>query len=117
MSSKLEEATNLIREIECKPGGKQALRALLNSASGLIPFAGGVFSAASSIWSEIEQDKINAKLIDWIAAANDEISEIARLLNGQFASPTKPAMAILIGELLGSNAAAHLIWLYAVLSG
>jgi len=109
MNAKREEAANLIREIECKPGGKQAVRALLNSASGLIPFAGGVFSAASSTWSEIEQDKINEKLIDWIITANDDISEIARIFNSQFASPTKSAMAILIGEILGSNAATHLI--------
>lgn len=37
----------------------KTLRAGLNIAAGAIPFAGGVLAAASSTWSEYEQDKVN----------------------------------------------------------
>ncbi|WP_449396278.1 hypothetical protein [Devosia riboflavina] len=55
--------------------GAKAGRLALNAASGLIPFAGGLLSAAASEWSEREQDKINAFLRHWLEMLQDEMKE------------------------------------------
>src|SRR5690554_5390012 len=47
-------------------GAAKAGRLALNAVSGLVPFAGGLLSAAASEWSEREQDKINAFLRHWL---------------------------------------------------
>jgi hypothetical protein len=39
--------------------GSGVARSALNAVGGLIPFAGGLLSAAASAWSENEQNKIN----------------------------------------------------------
>lgn len=53
----------------------KAARGALNVASGLIPFAGGLLSAAASAWSEKEQDKINSFLRHWLQMLSDEMKE------------------------------------------
>lgn len=55
-------------------GGKAA-RGAMNIASGLIPFAGGLLSAAASAWSEKEQDKINSFLRHWLEMLSEEMKE------------------------------------------
>jgi hypothetical protein len=42
---------------------------------GLVPFAGGLLSAAASAWSEKEQEKVNSFFKEWIQMLNDEIRE------------------------------------------
>ncbi|WP_413285037.1 hypothetical protein [Vibrio sp. MA40-2] len=50
-------------------------RTALNAASGLIPFAGGVFSAISGAWSEKEQDQVNIFFKHWVQGIEDELKE------------------------------------------
>jgi hypothetical protein len=59
---------------EGSKGGK-AGRAALNAASGAIPFAGGLLSAAASVWSEQEQSRINEFLRNWLKMLTDEMQE------------------------------------------
>ena len=61
------------------PGG-QIIRALLNAASGAIPFAGGVLSAASGAWSEQEQAKVNRVFEHWIKMLKAEMAEKAQTI-------------------------------------
>src|SRR5688572_14383162 len=55
-----------------------ALRFALNVIGGLIPFAGGAISGASSAWSEQEQQKINSLIQAWLKLQEDEIKEIGQ---------------------------------------
>lgn len=57
-----------------------ALRFALNVIGGLIPFAGGVVSGASSAWSEQEQQKINSLIQTWLKLQEDEIKEIGQTM-------------------------------------
>lgn len=55
--------------------GKKVVRGALQVVSGVVPFAGGLFSAAASAWSEHEQEKVNNFLKHWIKMLEDEIHE------------------------------------------
>src|SRR5262249_29669523 len=55
--------------------GKKIAKFGLESASGLIPFAGGVLSAASSAWSDHEQEKVNSFFQHWLKMLSDEMKE------------------------------------------
>jgi hypothetical protein len=43
--------------------------------SGLVPFAGGLFSAAAGAWSEKEQQRVNEFLKHWLKMLEDEMKE------------------------------------------
>lgn len=60
---------------EHKELGKKIIRGGINVASGLIPFAGGILSAASTAWSERDQDRVNAFFKQWLQMLQDEIKE------------------------------------------
>lgn len=62
---------------ELPEGMKGALagRAALNVVSGLIPFAGGLLSAAASAWSEREQQRINDFIQHWLQMLAAEMRE------------------------------------------
>ena len=49
-------------------------RGALQIAS-IIPFAGGLFSAAAGAWSEHEQEKVNTFFKEWMKMLKDEIKE------------------------------------------
>jgi hypothetical protein len=55
--------------------GGIAARGALNAISGVIPFAGGLLSAAASAWSEREQNRINAFLHHWLQMLAAEMRE------------------------------------------
>ena len=57
-----------------------ALRFALNVIGGLVPFAGGAISGVSSVWSEQEQQKINALIQAWLKLQEDEIKEIGQTM-------------------------------------
>jgi len=61
------------------PGGR-AIRAVLNAAGGLIPFAGGILSAAAGSWSEQEQEKINNFFEHWLKMLQEEMAEKAQTI-------------------------------------
>jgi septum formation inhibitor MinC len=60
---------------ENKELGKKIVRAGMNIASGVIPLAGGLLSAASTAWSERDQDRVNAFFKQWLQMLQDEIKE------------------------------------------
>lgn len=47
----------------------------MNAVSGLVPFAGGILSAAASAWSEKEQERINSFLRHWMQMLGEEMKE------------------------------------------
>ena len=55
--------------------GGRTLRVLLDAASGAIPLAGGVLSAAAGAWSERDQERINDFLKHWIEMLLAEMKE------------------------------------------
>jgi hypothetical protein len=59
------------------PGGR-AIRGGLNVAGGLIPFVGGILSAAAGAWSEQEQEKVNKFFQQWLKMLEDEMGEKAQ---------------------------------------
>lgn len=56
-------------------GWEKKSRAALQAAGGVIPFAGGLFSAAAGYWSEREQQRVNDFLGSWIKMLEDELRE------------------------------------------
>ena len=50
-------------------------RGALQAIGGVVPFAGGVFSAIAGVWSEGEQDKVNRFFEHWVRMLQDEIRE------------------------------------------
>lgn len=50
-------------------------RGALEAVGGAIPFAGGIFSAISSVWSENEQEKVNRFFDHWVKMLDDELKE------------------------------------------
>ncbi len=51
------------------------VRGGMQVAGGLIPFAGGLLSAAAGAWSEHEQEKVNDFFRQWVKMLEDEIKE------------------------------------------
>ena len=50
-------------------------RGALQVAGGVVPFVGGLLSAAAGAWSESEQEKVNKFFDDWVRMLHDEIRE------------------------------------------
>ncbi|MCH7888922.1 MAG: hypothetical protein IIA00_06550 [Proteobacteria bacterium] len=61
-----------------KKWGKYARGAL--QAAGVVPFAGGLFSAAAGRWSEHEQERVNEFLRGWLHMLRDELREKQRTM-------------------------------------
>lgn len=89
-----------LTEMLNKPGGKQAVRFILNSL-GAIPFVGGVISASSNIWSEKNQQIFNEKLVEWIENTNVDLVKVLKFLESELKEPTKANFSLLLGEALG----------------
>lgn len=75
--SSMTEETNDGDEIKMPESGKVAKlsRGALQVVGGVIPGAGGIFSAIASAWSEGEQEKINRFFEHWVRMLQDEIKE------------------------------------------
>jgi hypothetical protein len=54
---------------------QKIIRGALQVVGGVIPFAGGLFSAAAGAWSENEQEKANNFFKAWIKMLEDEVKE------------------------------------------
>jgi hypothetical protein len=59
------------------------IRAALQVVGGVIPFAGGLFSAAAGAWSEQEQGRVNEFLKHWLKMLEDEIREKQKTILGK----------------------------------
>src|SRR5882672_5977503 len=53
----------------------KVIRGSLQIVGGVVPFAGGILSAAAGAWSENEQEKVNKFFKQWIKMLEDEIRE------------------------------------------
>jgi hypothetical protein len=56
------------------------IRGGLQIIAGVVPFAGGLFSAAAGAWSEHEQERVNKFFRHWIKMLEDEIREKERTI-------------------------------------
>jgi len=56
------------------------VRGALQVIGGVVPFAGGLFSAAAGAWSENEQERVNKFFRHWIKMLEDEIREKERTI-------------------------------------
>lgn len=63
-----------------KDDKKKWARGALSAIGGAIPFAGGLISAAASVWGETEQERVIAALKGWIKMLEDEMKEKQRTI-------------------------------------
>lgn len=68
------------KEIVNSGQSNKITRAGMQIAGGLIPFAGGLLSAAAGAWSENEQEKVNSFFKAWVKMLEDEIKEKERTI-------------------------------------
>ncbi|MCL5130539.1 hypothetical protein [Algibacter sp. L4_22] len=97
---KKEEIINKLKEMVHKPGGKQAIRFILNSL-GATPLVGGIIAASGNIWNEKEQQNFDNKIVEWIEQANTDLTKILKVLESELQEPTKANLSLLFGEALG----------------
>ena len=102
MSSEKDQLIEKLNETLEKPGGKQAIRFILNSL-GAIPAFGGLFAASAGLWSEKEQQKFNELLTDWATQTDSELKDVLIKVNSLLQTPTKPKMTLLFGEIIGNK--------------
>ncbi len=58
----------------------KVIRSALEVIGGLVPFAGGLFSAAAGAWSDKEQERVNKFFQHWLKMLEDEIREKERTI-------------------------------------
>lgn len=60
----------------------KVIRGGMQIASGIVPFAGGLLSAAAGAWSENEQENVNSFFKQWIKMLEDELVEKEKTILG-----------------------------------
>jgi hypothetical protein len=68
------------KEIPSESITPKIARGALQVVGGIIPFAGGILSAAAGAWSENEQERVNNFFRQWIKMLEDEIREKERTI-------------------------------------
>src|SRR5690606_38183391 len=58
----------------------KVIRGAMQVISGVVPFAGGLISAAAGYWSENEQERVNKFFQQWLKMLEDEIREKERTI-------------------------------------
>lgn len=53
----------------------KVIRGAMQVIGGVVPFAGGLFSAAAGAWSENEQERVNKFFQHWLKMLHDELRE------------------------------------------
>lgn len=104
MNDDKDELVNKIVELNQKPGGKHAVRFILN-ALGSIPFAGGAIAGGGQLWAEKEQQKFNDSLAEWASKTNTDLRYIIENIDKILQKPTKAKLSLLIGEIVGDELA------------
>ncbi|MCV9928479.1 hypothetical protein OIU83_12500 [Flavobacterium sp. LS1R49] len=102
MSKDKDDLIQKMNEIIERPGGKQAIRFILNSF-GSIPLIGGFIAASGSIWGEKEQQEYNEVLAEWADKTEFELKNILIELDKLLQTPTKTRMSLLLGEIIGND--------------
>lgn len=102
------ETLEALRGAMDAPGGRQAIRFVLN-ALGSIPAVGGVFPGVAAIWNEREQSVVNQLFAQWAALTETQVQEMSAVLKQMTAGPTRASFALLLGELFGNDIAEELL--------
>jgi hypothetical protein len=68
------------QHLQSDGGAPKLIRGALQIVAGIVPFAGGLFSAAAGAWSENEQERVNKFFQQWIKMLEDEIREKERTI-------------------------------------
>jgi hypothetical protein len=89
-----------IEQLLARPGGRQAVRYVLNLL-GSIPVAGGAIAGAGALWAEKEQGALNQEILNWASLADSQLNELVQRFEELSAKPTPASMALLISEILG----------------
>jgi len=100
MQDEKQELINELNKLTEKPGGKQAIRFVLN-ALGSLPLIGGAIAGTGNAWGEKEQQKFNEKITDWASKTDIDLSKVLSHLADQMREPTEAHMSLLIGEVTG----------------
>ncbi len=66
-------------QLPAENGASKAARGALQIAS-VVPYVGGMLSAAAGYWSEREQDKVNKFFDQWLKMLEDELKEKAETI-------------------------------------
>ena len=102
MEKEKDELIQQLSEMINKPGGKQAVRFVLNTL-GAIPMVGGAISGTASVWGEKEQQKFNEKVTEWATQTNIDMDKVLKVLESELREPTKSNLALLLGEALNAE--------------
>ncbi len=108
MTDNQEELVRQLNLLLEKPGGRQAIRFVLNAMGG-IPFVGGAIAASGAMWSEKEQQNFNQKITEWVTQTEQDLGRVIELLADQLHEPTKAHLVILIGEVTGVDTSEQLL--------
>ena len=103
-----EQALATIEATLSKPGGKQAVRFILNTL-GSVPLVGGAIAGAGALHGECEQQEVNQSLLHWASLADSDIKNISATLGELLKKPTQASLSLLIGEIFGDNIAEKLL--------
>lgn len=68
------------RNLPTEGNTPKIIRGGMEVIGGLVPFAGGFFSAAAGAWSDKEQERVNKFFEHWIKMLEDEIREKERTI-------------------------------------
>ncbi|HEY8964642.1 MAG TPA: hypothetical protein VIN59_09300 [Alphaproteobacteria bacterium] len=68
------------KDIDSSSTSKKLARAGMQVAGGVIPFVGGILSAAAGAWSEAEQEKINKVFQQWLQMLENELRDKAKTI-------------------------------------
>lgn len=64
-----------MEEKDLNNSSQKIIRGAMQVVGGIVPFAGGLLSAAAGAWSENEQERVNKFFKQWIKMLEDEIRE------------------------------------------
>jgi len=104
VSEEKDELIDKLTKLSEKPGGKQAVRYILNTL-GAVPFAGGAIAGAGQLWGEKEQQKFNDTLAEWAAKTDSDLKIITNNIDKLLQTPTRAKLSLLMGEILGDELA------------
>ena len=104
MNKEKDELINKINQLNEKPGGKQAVRFILNVLGG-VPIAGGAIAGAGQFWGEKKQQGFNEALAEWVTKTNSDLTELSDNIDKIIQTPTKAKLSLLIGEIVGDKLA------------
>lgn len=103
-----EKNIKLMKDMIEKPGGGQALRLFLHSASSFIPGLSGLAAGTISLQAEKEQQDFNNIVSEWSKLADDEISLISSKLKELTREPSEASLALLLGQVVGDQVSTYL---------